>query len=387
MNARPPIRVMLVDDSAIVRGLMQRALKTDPNIEIVSTAMNGQIAIDTLKNTPADIIVLDLEMPVMDGFTALPELLRISPGSKVIMASTLTLRNAEISMRAMELGATDYLPKPSAANPEEVEVFYRDLTDKIKALAPRVHVALPQAAVAPPVAVAVSPSAAPVAPTVPSPARPAAANLQAGPVVPLATVQEALSHAPRAAAIAIASSTGGPQALLSIFSGLKGRTLAVPIFITQHMPPNFTTILAEHIGKTVGGECHEARDGEEVKPGNIYLAPGDFHMVAERQGTSVRLRLNQNPPENFCRPSADPMLRSLAPIYGNKLLTIVLTGMGSDGAPGAAEVVRQGGTVAAQNEATCVVYGMPRAVVDAKLARAILPLDQMAPYMAKAMGV
>ena len=330
MNEKPPIRVMLVDDSAIVRGLMQRALKAAPGIEIVATAVDGQMAVDTIKRTPADIVLLDIEMPVMDGLTALPLLLAACPGVRVIMASTLTLRNAEISMRAMQLGATDYLAKPTAANPDDVQQFYRALIEKITALAPGrlvTHtVAAPAVTAAPArVATAVAPAAL---------SRPAAIASYAGSVVPLATVQEALNLAPRAAAIAIASSTGGPQALLSIFAALKGRVVKTPIFITQHMPPNFTTILAEHIGKTVGGDCHEGVDGEEVKPGSIYLAPGDYHMVAERQGTVTRIRLNKNAPENFCRPSADPMLRSLAAIYGNKLVTVVLTGMGGDGGPG-----------------------------------------------------
>ena len=384
MSEPAKIRVMLVDDSAIVRGLMQRALKDDPQIEIVATAVDGAAAVETLKNIPADIVVLDIEMPVMDGLTALPKLLEISPRLRVLMASTLTLRNAEISMRAMELGATDYLPKPSATNPGEVQEFYRNLISKIKALAPGQQVAprpvaAPAAAKAPGAAPTVMPLRAPGA----APSKPA---FDVAPVTPFFTLAEALLHAPRVQALAIASSTGGPQALLAVFTALKGQKLPVPVFITQHMPANFTTILADHISKAFGGDCHEAKDGEVARAGMVYVAPGDYHMVAERKGMDTVLRLTQTPPENFCRPSADPMLRSLAEIYGKNLLAIVLTGMGSDGAPGAAEVVRHGGTVAAQNEATCVVYGMPRAIADAKLAKAILPLDQMAPYIRKAVG-
>ncbi len=378
---------MLVDDSAIIRGLMQRALKQEAQIEIVATAIDGQTAIDSLRRVPADIVVLDIEMPGMDGLTALPELLKTCPAARIIMASTLTARNAQISMRAMELGATDYLPKPSAANPNEVQDFYRQLIEKIKALAPRssrpspsfAAPSVPASATAPAKVAATSYASAPLA-------RPSPLAAIAGNVVPLHTLHEALLHIPRVQAIAIASSTGGPQALLALFGALKGRPLTVPLFITQHMPPNFTTILADHIGKTVGADCHEGKDGEEVRSGVIYLAPGDYHMVVERKGTHTHIRLNQNPPENFCRPSADPMLRSLSAIYGKYLLTIVLTGMGADGAAGASEVVKGGGMVVAQNEATCVVYGMPRAVVDARLARAILPLDQMAPVITRAMG-
>ncbi len=380
MSDPAKIRVMLVDDSAIVRGLMQRALKDDPQIEVVATAVDGSVAIETLKRTPTDIIVLDIEMPVMDGLTALPKLLEASPGLKVIMASTLTLRNAEISMRAMQLGAADYVPKPTATNPGEVQEFYRQLISKIKALA--------NGGRAPTVTVPLRPAA--VAASAPSnvmPLRPVAPEVPGSGITPVYSIAEALNTVPRAQALAIASSTGGPQALLTLFAALKGRVLPVPVFITQHMPPNFTTILAEHISKAFGGDCHEAKDGEAVKNGSIYVAPGDYHMIAERSGTGTVLRLTQTPPENYCRPSADPMLRSLAAIYGRNLLAVVLTGMGSDGSPGAAEVVRQGGTVAAQNEATSVVYGMPRAVAEAKLVKAILPLDQMAPYVSKAVGM
>jgi two-component system chemotaxis response regulator CheB len=360
---------MLVDDSAIVRAMIQRALTADPGIEVVATASDGAMAIESLRRIPSDIIILDIEMPVMDGLTALPELLKASPKPRVIMASTLTMRNAEISMKAMELGATDYLAKPTAAAGNEAQDFYRQLIEKIHALAPG--------------------GSAPPSPAAPVPANPVApvkaAPVSVQAVTATTSLAEALNTVPRAAAIAIASSTGGPQALLAVFTALKGRALNVPVFITQHMPPSFTTILAEHISRALGSDCHEGKDGEDVRPGIVYLAPGDFHMTV-KNGPVPKIGLNQNPPENFCRPSADPMLRSLAAIYGKGLVTVVLTGMGSDGSQGAAEVVRQGGTVAAQNESTCVVYGMPRAVVEAKLAKAVLPLDQVAPWLARAMG-
>jgi len=346
------IRVMLVDDSAVVRGLMQRALREDPAITVVATAMDGAMALDVLKRNPVDVIVLDIEMPVMDGLTALPELLKIAPNVKIIMASTLTMRNAEISLRALGLGATDYLAKPSATEQAEVADFFRQLIIKVKALGKKPLYPAPQSQVAAPKRTAINPSVV----------------------------------IPRAEALAIAASTGGPQALLQVFTALKHKTRQVPIFITQHMPPNFTTILADHISKVVDADCHEARDGEEVKAGVIYLAPGDFHMTVERRAGGVWLKLDKNPPENFCRPAADPMLRSLAAVYGKKLLVTVLTGMGSDGSRAAADVVAAGGVVIAQDEASCVVYGMPKAVVDAKLAQSVLPLDQIPSYLAKAMG-
>jgi two-component system chemotaxis response regulator CheB len=354
----PTIRTVLVDDSAVIRGLMQRALSADPEVEIVATAMDGQMALDVLKRIPADIVILDIEMPVMDGLTALPEILKRHPNVKVIMASTLTLRNAEVSLKALALGASDYLAKPTAQDPGEVQEFYRQMLAKIHALVPKG-----------------SASAA----TQAQPSAPAIVSIP-----PVRGIVRPHSSPPPASALAIASSTGGPQALLTLFKEWKGRTLRVPMFITQHMPPNFTTILAQHISTASGMDCHEAKDGEEVKSGVIYLAPGDFHMTVERVGTSVKLKLDKNPPENFCRPSADPMLRSLTKIYGSKLLVTVLTGLGADGARGAVEVVNNGGTVIAQDEATCVVYGMPKAVVEAKLTSAVLPLPQIAPYLAQA---
>jgi two-component system chemotaxis response regulator CheB len=185
-------------------------------------------------------------------------------------------------------------------------------------------------------------------------------------------------------ALAIASSTGGPQALLAIFKEFKGLRPRMPIFITQHMPVNFTTILADHISKASGLDCHEAVEGEEVKAGVVYVAPGDFHMTVTRDALACRLHLDQNPQENFCRPSADPMLRSLAKAYGDKLLVAVLTGLGADGARGASDVVAASGIVIAQDEATSVVYGMPKAVADAKLTSAVFPLNAIAPFLIKA---
>jgi len=366
------IRVMLVDDSTIVRGLMQRALRSDPEIEVEATAVNGQMALDLLKRTAVDVIILDIEMPVMDGLTALPQLLEISKHTRVIMASTLTLRNAEISMQAMELGASDYLAKPSTEK-GEVDGFYEQLITKVKTLGRTSGV-----------------------PTAPVPILQkeermlAKAKLAAVPsampaplVLPNIVVKQSTQPA-QANALAIASSTGGPAALLSLFQQFKGKQLRTPIFLTQHMPPNFTTILADHISKAMGGDCHEARDGEEVKPGVVYMAPGDFHMTAVREAEKIILKLDQNPPENFCRPAADPMFRSLAKIYGKNLLCVVLTGIGMDGTRGAAEAVSAGATVIAQDEETSVVYGMPKSVAEAKLTTAVLPLPHIGPYLLRA---
>ncbi len=341
---------------------MGKALMADSAIKVVDSAFNGQIAIDMAKRHQPDIIVLDIEMPVMDGITALPELVKVSPKSKIIMASTLTMRNAEISLKAMSLGATDYLPKPSAKTGDEVQVFYRELIAKVKALSNVTSVAT----------VAAEQKTQAVAAKAP---------------VQLRSSDGMALHVGGVNALAIASSTGGPQALIEFFTGLKNNLVSIPIFITQHMPPAFTTILAGHIAKASGRPCHEAAEGMKVEAGNIYLAPGDYHMVPKKQDDGgVVITLNQNPPENFCRPAADPMLRSLSDIYGKKLVVLVLTGMGSDGVLGAKQVVENGGHVVAQDEASCVVYGMPKAVADAGICRAILPLSEIAGYLTQQIG-
>lgn len=342
---------------------MNKALSADPQIAIAGSAANGAMAITMARDSRPDVIVLDIEMPVMDGITALPELLKVSPGTRVIIASTLSLHNAEISMRALALGASDYLAKPSAKSGNEVEVFYRELTDKIKALGGA------RPAVPPPLTPVTGPAVKTPSSTLKEPPK---IMLPIGaPLNPMGIK-----------ALAIASSTGGPQALMTLFGQIKGQLQGIPIFITQHMPPTFTTILADHLGKAGSRHCIEARGGETAAPGYAYLAPGNYHMVAEKNANGVTvLRINQEPPENFCRPAADPMLRSLSSIYGNHLAVLVLTGMGQDGMEGAKEVVKQGGSVIAQDEASCVVYGMPKAVVENKLCKAVLPLPDIGGYL------
>ncbi|MDX1974564.1 MAG: chemotaxis response regulator protein-glutamate methylesterase [Rickettsiales bacterium] len=341
-----PINVLLVDDSAIVRGLFANALTADPAIQICGSAGNGEVAISLARSTQPDIVILDIEMPVMDGITALPQILTVSPKSKVIIASTLTLRNAEISLKALSLGASDYLAKPSLRDKQDSQDFFAQLVSKIKALATD---------------------------TVPhatnEPAKPQVYNQ-----IPL--------HVMGVKALAIASSTGGPQALLDLFAQIKGRLKNIPIFITQHMPPTFTTILAEHISKAGDRSCIEVKGGEVVQGGAAYLAQGDYHMIPEKHANGeVLIRITQDAQENFCRPAADPMFRALSAIYGRQLLAMVLTGIGQDGMQGAKAIVAQGGHVIAQDKESSVVYGMPKAVAEQKLCRAILPLSQMGGYL------
>ena len=334
---------MVCDDSLAIRGAIARMLEADPGIHVVARVANGQAALDELKRTPADVLVLDIEMPVMDGMTALPLLLRADPGLRVIMASTLTTRGADIALRALRMGAADYLPKPTSIGAVADDSFRHDLVEKVKGLARlRRRAAQPARAAAPTAALKLRP-AAPMPPKL----------------------------------LAIGSSTGGPQALFALVQGL-GPRLKVPAVLTQHMPATFTPILAQHISKLGSLPCAEAVDGEPLVAGRLYLAPGDRHLLVEPGRGSLRARLSSDPPENFCRPSVDPMLRSAAAACEGRVLVAMLTGMGSDGLDGTRRVIEAGGTAVAQDEATSVVWGMPGAVAQAGLCTAVLPLPRIA---------
>ena len=381
-RASDPFRVMLVDDSAVIRGLFTRSLESDPEVEIVASVGDGLMAVNTLAKDKARIeaIVLDIEMPRMDGLTALPKLLEIDPNVPIIMASTLTERNADISLRALELGATDYIPKPSSTRElTAADAFKRELLEKVKTFAGdrrrKAGGTAPTKARFSVERRAADARPAPAAARTdrPAAARPAAASTS-GPV----SLRPQGRMAPQV--LAIGSSTGGPQALFKVIGALP-KSLRLPILLTQHMPPTFTSILADHIKRSTGWECVEATDGLAVTPGRVHLAPGDFHMVAERSGAGVVVRLNKEPPENFCRPAVDPMLRSVVSVWGGHALAVILTGMGHDGRGGAEALVAAGGTVIAQDEATSVVWGMPGAVARAGLCSAILPLDEIAPWI------
>jgi two-component system chemotaxis response regulator CheB len=338
---------MICDDSAVIRGAVARILDAERAVRVVGKVANGQQAIDELRRTPADVLVLDIEMPVMDGMTALPQLLRVDPGLKVIMASTLTTRGADIALRALRLGAADYVPKPSAVTGDES--FRRELVEKVKGLG-RIRRRVAQ------------------------PMRETAALRLRSPA----------SAPPQL--LAVGSSTGGPQALFTLVQGL-GKTLNVPVVLTQHMPATFTAILAQHIGRLGGMPCAEAKNGDTLMPGHIYLAPGDHHLLVGAGRGGLQARLTSDPPENFCRPSVDPMLRSAATACNGRVLVAMLTGMGQDGLAGTRRVIEAGGTAVAQDEATSVVWGMPGAVAQAGLCNAVLPLPRIAPKLLELLRV
>ncbi|WP_291297729.1 chemotaxis response regulator protein-glutamate methylesterase [Elioraea sp.] len=345
------MRVLVCDDSAVIRGLITRMLETDPDIAVVGRAGNGRDAIEAVRRNRPDVCVLDIEMPVMDGLAALPELLKVDPSLRVVMASTLTTRGADVAMRALKLGAADYVPKPTTTGEIAGAASFREeIIAKVKGLGRQRRRATPHG----------------MAPTAARPVliRPAPSLARAGSTLPPAV-------------LAIGSSTGGPQALFTLFAGL-GRNFPLPILVTQHMPPAFTPILAEHLTKVGGPPCAEAKDGEVPVAGRAYLAPGDTHLIVSTEGGSPRLHLSKSPPENFCRPAVDPMLRSASAAYGGRVLVVILTGMGHDGLKGAQAVVSAGGRVIAQDEATSIVWGMPGAVAQAGVASAILPIGDIA---------
>ncbi len=357
-----PYRVMLVDDSAVIRGFFRRTLETDPEIEVVASVDNGQFALDSMQRHEIDVVVLDIEMPVMDGLTALPKLLAADRTVKIIMASTLTLKNADISLKALAAGAADYIPKPlSASEIHSAQVFKRDLVEKVKAL-----------------------GAARRRNLVPARARDRAPKTVASPLAAAPyTLRDPSTAEP--VVLGIGSSTGGPQALLEVIGGLP-KDFNLPILVTQHMPATFTSILAEHIAAAAGRPAAEGKTGDPLERGHVYIAPGDHHMLVERDGAERVIRLTRSPPENYCRPSVDPMFASMAKIYGRNLLCAILTGMGHDGLVGAKAVIEAGGSILAQDEASSVVWGMPGAVATAGLCSAVLPLDEIALHVGKLSG-
>jgi two-component system chemotaxis response regulator CheB len=343
------IKVLLVDDSAVVRGLISRWLDAENGIEVVAKAIDGIQGVRFAKEHQPDVVVLDIEMPRMDGLTALPQILKMAPNTKVVMASTLTHRNANITMRALSQGASDYTPKPDAGGLANAEEFRMTLISKIRALG----------------------QATPVT-------RTKVAPIVRKPVAPARAMAPKAIRFVKPDVLFIGSSTGGPQALRELMTAI-GRRIDLPIFITQHMPKTFTTVLAEHLTKSAGKKVIEGVDGMPVKPGGVYLAPGGFHMTVRKAGMGVVIQLDQKPPENYCRPSVDPMFRSAAKVYGKRALAIMLTGMGHDGRDGTRDMFDAGCQVIVQDEASSVVWGMPGAVAEAGLAHKIIPLSKIGP--------
>jgi two-component system chemotaxis response regulator CheB len=360
---------MIVDDSVVIRGLISRWVEAEPDMVVVASLRTGLDAVNQVERVKPDVALLDIEMPELDGISALPLLLAKQRNLIVIMASTLTRRNAEVSFKAMSLGAADYIPKPeSTREASAADIFRHDLLQKIRSLGARVR-RRAQPGTSPAVAPVVA--RAPQAPAAAVAATPAPSLLNVGPIVKRAFGLTT----PRV--LLVGSSTGGPQALMALVADIGSVIDRFPVLITQHMPPTFTTILAEHLARAANRPAHEGVDGEIVKAGQIYLAPGGKHMRVAKQGANIVIALDDGPSVNFCKPAVDPLFISAIDIWQSSILAVILTGMGSDGMRGGKEIVGAGGSVIAQDEASSVVWGMPGAAANAGICAAVLPLNQI----------
>ncbi len=375
-SAKDAIRVMIVDDAMVVRTLMSRWIEEQAGLTVVAALRSGREAVDQFEQHDPDVVVLDVDMPHLDGISTLPLLLEKKRDLVVIMASALTRDNAEVTIKALSLGAADYIPKPEAeVGMMTSESFERELIEKIRALGPRSR-RRPR-----PPAYARRTSA-------PATRRLAGAIQRVGKWrVPEPADQPAFDLRPfppvTPRVLLIGCSTGGPQALSKLIAHLDVVTDIAPVLIAQHMPATFTTILAEHLSRASAKNVREAVDGEPVLAGTVYLAPGGRHMrVARRDGTAV-ITLDDGAPVNFCKPAIDPLFSSAAEVWGAWNLALILTGMGSDGTAGATDIVAGGGSVIAQDEATSVIWGMPGHAAEAGICSAVLPLEQIAPKVVR----
>jgi two-component system chemotaxis response regulator CheB len=391
------IRILIVDDSVVVRRLLSRIIEEEPGLEVAGQAANGQLALEMLDEADPDLVTLDVEMPVMDGLATLAELRRRRPRLPVIMFSTLTSRGAATTIEALSRGASDYLTKPEgAANLQEsLERLRLELVPRVRALSrvrpaqerplkgvaqngllrsglavPRLRSSIPQREASPiphvtiPLARGYEPARHPLHPNAPAPTPQAS------------SVPRYLSRP--AELVVIGVSTGGPNALARILPMFPA-TLSVPVLIVQHMPPLFTRMLADRLDQLSPLKVREAQTGAALRPGEAWLAQGDWHMTVAREGGRLVLRENQGPQVNSCRPAVDVLFNSAVQACGGAVLAIVLTGMGQDGMKGARAIREAGGLVLAQDEESSVVWGMPGAVATAGLADAVLPLDGLIP--------
>lgn len=347
-----PIRVLIVDDSAVVRRQLSALLASDPEIAVAGTAGNGHLALARIAELKPDLITLDMEMPGMNGIETLVEIRKLYPRLPVIMFSAMTGPGASATVEALARGASDYATKPSADSIERANEHIRhELIPKVKALC----------AIRQPLRV------------------PAPAQVDSALAATAATLVERTMQID---VVAIGTSTGGPNALAALVPQFP-REFPVPVVIVQHMPPTFTSLLTRRLDALTPLQVEEGKDGQKLEPGGIWVAPGDYHMTVSRKVSGCVLGLDQDAPENSCRPAVDVLFRSVAQAYGANVLAVVLTGMGADGTRGSAAIREAGGAVIAQDEASSVVWGMPGSVVAANLANRICPLNEIVPEIVR----
>ncbi len=335
----PAVRVLVVDDSVVVRKLLSEVLASTPEIELAATASSGAIALSKIPQVNPDVVTLDIEMPGLNGIETLKEIRRLYPKLAVIMFSTLSERGAAVTLEALSLGASDYVTKPtnSASLAGAMGQVRGELISKILSLANRNRTT---------------------------------------PVSRILHGQTKKTGSNPIEILAIGTSTGGPNALAQLIPQLPPE-FPVPVVVVQHMPPLFTRLLAERLNSQSQLGVHEGEAGAALGPGHVWIAPGNYHMMVVRKGLRTVVELNQDTPENSCRPAVDVLFRSVAHAYGANALAVVMTGMGSDGARGAAHIREAGGEILVQDEASSVVWGMPGAVVSSGLADGIFSLSQI----------
>jgi len=335
-----PIRVLVVDDSAFVRMAVARMLRSEPDIEVAGTAVDGRDAVEKVLELQPDVVTLDVQMPTLGGLEALAQIMERCP-VPVLMLSSLTREGADVTLRGLELGAMDFVDKSSVQGPMNLLGLGEELRSKVRALA-----RVPSAAL--------------------TRGRAAGSRLEA-----------AAPQAANADAVVLAASTGGPAALQAVIPRLP-QALPAAVLVVQHIPPGFTRSLAERLAARSALPVREAGDGEEVRRGEVLIAPAGWHMTVRKVGRGVRTRLSLEPADSLHRPSADVLMASAARVWGPRLLGVVLTGMGNDGVAGLRAIRQHKGRTLAESEETAVIYGMPKAAVEAGVVDLQAPLQAIA---------
>ncbi|MBI5017379.1 MAG: chemotaxis response regulator protein-glutamate methylesterase [Deltaproteobacteria bacterium] len=350
------VRVLVVDDSAFMRKALSKMLEADPEIQVVGTARDGFEALEKVAALDPDLVTLDVDMPRLGGLETLQRLMAEFP-RPVVMVSSMTSEGAEITLQALDLGALDYLPKQIDGNLLDIVRLERTLCEKVKTLARRR--VRPSTGRPPPV---------PPPRPVPTPLRPAS---------PSTETRASVRRLGPARLVVVGASTGGPPALQTFFSGLSSG-FPTSVVVVQHMPKAFTGPFAKRLSQAGPLEVKEAESGDRLEPGRGFVAPGGTHLVVRREGGGLVLHLSDQPADSIHKPSVDVMFRSFADVVGGGVLAVVLTGMGSDGLEGVRSLKAKGCSAIAQDAESCVVFGMPRAIVEAGLADAVLPMGRIA---------
>lgn len=339
-----PVRVLVVDDSAYMRVVLRDMLQSEEGISVVGAAKDGLEAVAKTASLRPDVVLLDIQMPKMDGLATLQRIMKESP-TRVVMLSAMNKVDVQLPLKALEMGAVDFIPKPSGPVSVDIVRFKKAIADLVRSAAA---------------------------------ARLDVVRRMRGPIN-VKHLEEARKAPPRsgAKAVVMAASTGGPRSLETIFAALP-KGIGAPILIVQHIPPEFSPSFAKRLDAAKGPRVALATDGTVIQPGMAYLAPGGYHLKLVRKSREkVVARLDDGAPVQFVKPSANVLFESAAECYGDRLMGVVLTGMGSDGAQGARAIKRAGGRVIAQDEQSSVIFGMAKAVIDAKAADAVVPLDSI----------